>query len=252
MDIHAVVSVLLKEITFLKQENERLTKENAELRAKICQLEDTIALMKGGKNSRSSSTAPSHDLGRSNQKSLRTPSGKKSGGQIGHSGHTLEMVDTPNEIIDHYPAVCQCCGKSLERVSSASCIRRQVVDIPPIEALYIEHRSHVKICPYCKSSNQGIFPEQVQAPIQYGSHVEAMVGYLSVYQSLPYARITHLLRDFFKLPLSEGSVDNFLEKLSNKATIAYEMIQERIQSSEVVGADETGCRVNGKKHWFHV
>jgi transposase len=79
-----------------------------------------------------------------------------------------------------------------------------------------------------------------------------MVGYLSVYQILPYARITHLFRDFFKLPLSEGSIDNFLEKLSNKAHSAYETIRGRIQSSDVVGSDETGCRVKGKKHWFHV
>jgi transposase len=251
-DIERVISDLLKEMSLLRQENERLTQENAELRATIHRLEETISLLKGGKNSRSSSTAPSQDLGRSNQMSLRTPSGKKSGGQIGHSGHTLAMDDTPNETINHLPEVCQCCGQSLENVSSESFIRRQVVDIPPVEALYIEHRAHVKICLFCQSLNQGIFPKQVQAPIQYGPNVEAMTGYLSVYQSLPYARITHLLRDFFKLPLSEGSVDNFLERLSNKATPVYETIQERIQSSPVVGADETGCRVNGKKHWFHV
>jgi len=100
--------------------------------------------------------------------------------------------------------------------------------------------------------NRGVFPQNVQAPIQYGSQVEAMAGYLSVYQSLPYARIKRLFRDFFKLPLSEGSIDNFLEKLSNKATGVYETIRERIHISGVVGSDETGCRVNGKKHWFHV
>jgi len=77
-----------------------------------------------------------------------------------------------------------------------------------VEAIYIEHRAHVKLCPYCRTENQSIFPE--------------------------------------------GSVDNFLEKLSNKATTAYETIREKIQCSLVVGADETGCRVNGKKHWFHV
>ena len=252
LDIQTVVLELQKELPRLREENARLKDEIKALQATVRQLEETIALMKGGKNSRSSSTAPSQDLGRSNQISLRQPSGKKTGGQTGHLGYTLAMSDHPNEIIDHLPAVCEHCGESLEKVSSNSYIRRQIIDIPPIEAIYVEHRAHLKICPCCQWANQGIFPERLKAPVQYGSNIEAMTGYLSVYQSMPYARITHLFRDFFKLKLSEGSVDNFLEKLSNKASIVYETIREKIQSGTVVGADETGCRVNGKKHWFHV
>lgn len=40
--------------------------------------------------------------------------------------------------------------------------------------------------------------------------------------------------------------------MSQKADGAYREIQSRIATEEVVGADEAGCRVNGKKHWFHV
>jgi hypothetical protein len=79
-----------------------------------------------------------------------------------------------------------------------------------------------------------------------------MAGYLSVYQGVPYKRIAALFKDFFGLRLSSGSVDTFLENLSRKSNPVYEEICERISRSEVVGADETGCRVNGKKHWFHV
>jgi transposase len=239
-------------ITISRSEYESLKRENAALHSIIKELENKIAFLMGSRDSRTSSTAPSHDIGRSNTISLRVPSERKSGGQIGHTGHCLHMVDAAHEVIDHFPVVCGCCGESLTETSSVSYTRRQMVDLPPIEPLYIEHRSHVKICPFCRLENQCVFPDSVQAPIQYGSNIEAMVGYLSVYQSLPYARITHLFRDFFKLPLSCGSIDNFLEKLSNKSTSAYETIRKRIQSSEVVGADETGCRVNGKKHWFHV
>jgi hypothetical protein len=79
-----------------------------------------------------------------------------------------------------------------------------------------------------------------------------MSGYLSIYQSLPCKRITHLFKDFFGLRLSTGSVDTFLDHLSLKSDPVYEDIRARIRQSEVVGSDETGCRVNGKKHWFHV
>jgi transposase len=241
-----------KTVTISLLEYEQLKREITELRALILQLQEEIALLKGGRNSRTSSTAPSHDPGRSNQISLRESSGKKSGGQLGHSGSTVCLSEVPDEVIDHYPSVCKHCGQELQSVDSSSFTRRQMIDIPPVLPTYIEHRSHIKNCPLCGFANRGIFPEQIQAPIQYSSRVEAIVGYLSVYQTIPYYRITRLFKDFFKLPLSEGSVDNFLHRLAQKAQPVYEAIRKKLQQSEVVGSDETGCRVNGKKHWFHV
>ena len=44
------------------------------------------------------------------------------------------------------------------------------LDIPPVEAVYIEHRAHTKICPCCHCENQGVFPERVKAPVQYGNN----------------------------------------------------------------------------------
>jgi transposase len=246
-------------ITIPRSEYEQLKRENSELRFAVQQLEllvqelrEEIALLKGGKNSRTSSTAPSHDLGRINNKSLRQPSGKPSGGQVGHTGHHLPLCDIPNEIITHQPHKCEHCGKDLEGVESRFISRRQVVDIPPVLPIYIEHQVHEKICPSCGSKNRGEFPANVQAPIQYGPTIEAKVGYLSVYQSVPYKRICNLFKDFFRLNLSQGSVDNFLNNLAIKSKQKYQNIQSAISASQVVGADETGCRVNGKKHWFHV
>ncbi|MDR2765398.1 MAG: transposase [Tannerella sp.] len=40
--------------------------------------------------------------------------------------------------------------------------------------------------------------------------------------------------------------------MCKKAKAAYEDIRKRIASSEVVGAKETECSVNGHKHGFHV
>jgi len=239
-------------ITISRSEYEEMKREISELRLLVQRLMDEIALLKGGKNSRTSSTAPSQDIGRSNKISLRVSSGRKSGGQPGHSGSTLSMSATPNETIHHYLSVCTHCGKDLQMVDSASFIRRQTVDLPPILPIYIEHRAHTKICPQCHCTNTGLFPEGVQAPVQYGAGVEAMTGYLSVYHALPYKRICQLFRDFFKLRLSQGSIDTFLKNLSRKGESVYEDIRKRIEQSEVVGSDETGCRVNGKKHWFHV
>jgi transposase len=239
-------------VTISLSEYEGLKREIVELRAVIQGLENTIALMQGGRDSRTSSTSPSHDLGRSNRNNLRVSSGKKPGGQPGHFGHSFQMSDTPDEIIDHVPFVCEKCDEPLHDVSGAFYTRRQIFDLPSVRYVCTEHRSHEKLCPLCGFKNKGGFPEGLRAPIQYGPVVEATTGYMSVYQYIPYRRIIQFFKDCFKLPLSEGSIDNFLESLSVKATPAYETIHERIQSVDVVGSDDTGCRVNGKKHWFHV
>ena len=55
----------------------------------------------------------------------------------------------------------------------------------------------------------------------------------------------------FGVPISEGSIDNLLESSMQKALPAYKIIQQKILQSEVIGSDETGCHVGGKKGWFH-
>ncbi len=42
----------------------------------------------------------------------------------------------------------------------------------------------------------------------------------------------------------------FVKAVYKKASPIYETIKQRICSSSVVGTDETGCKVNGKKSWF--
>jgi transposase len=231
---------------FLSQQEEL-----KELRDLVRQLREEIELLKNGRNSKTSSTAPSQDISRSNVQSLRKSNGKKPGGQKGHQGHSLFMSETPDRVIDHFPERCTC-GCHLEKVLSSGQTHRQVVDIPPVKPEYTEHRSHHKVCPDCGRVNAGLYPPGVNAPIQYGPNVKSIVSYMSVYQYLPYKRMSTFFKDMFSLPLSEGSIDSILEEMSQKTEVAYNTIRERIIESEVVGSDETGCRVNGRKHWFHV
>ncbi len=63
--------------------------------------------------------------------------------------------------------------------------------------------------------------------------------------------MTVLLKDLFGLSISEGSIDNLLERSAQKALPIYHTIQQKIQQSEVVGSDETGTSFEGKKGWFH-
>jgi hypothetical protein len=85
----AVISVIQRLETIIEEQSIRI----AELEERVKVLESRL-----NQNSRNSSRPPSTDFSfkdKPTPKSLRKKSGKKPGGQEGHSGTTLEMVDDP-------------------------------------------------------------------------------------------------------------------------------------------------------------
>ena len=81
---------------------------NAVLQARVEELEARLA-----KDSHNSSKPPSSDGLARKTKSLRRRSGNKPGGQIGHRGETLRLVATPDEVVEHRPAICVGCQTPL-------------------------------------------------------------------------------------------------------------------------------------------
>lgn len=221
-----------------------------DLQQEVKLLREQIELLKNGRNSKTSSTPPSQDIGRSNQKNLRNPSTRKPGGQPGHEGSTLEMKEHPDKIIEHRPDYCQLCGEKLDRNSGALVSRKQEIIIPPILPQYIEHQSFGCTCQKCGHETISAMPFYLQANIQYGTEVNAYVSYFSVRQYLSYNRIVEMMRDVFNIPMSEGTVDNMLKGLAQKALPVYEQIKQRVMQSPVIGGDETGVKINGKKGWL--
>jgi len=86
----------------LQAENAVLRSENAALIGRLADLEHRLGL-----NSSNSGKPPCSDGLRKplRVRSLREPSGKKTGGQNGHPGETLRRTETPDATIHHYPKV---------------------------------------------------------------------------------------------------------------------------------------------------
>jgi len=246
--------ILLREENYLlREENKQLHNLVSKLEQRIIELEDLLRKSNIRKNSSNSSMPPSSDMSfpKRNQ-SLREKSGKTTGGQFGHKGTTLKMTDTPDEIIRIEPSYCNHCGNSLEREDRLLQSKRQVIEIPPINPIIIEYQNFMKICPNCGHHQQGGYPEGVNNHIQYGSSVEAAISYFFVYQYMPYKRLKECLKHLFNLAISQGSIENVLNRMSLKAEPVYNRIKELIILSKQNGSDETSVKVNGKKWWIWV
>lgn len=235
-----------------------LQAENASQSQKIKSLEEKVELLLEllqkkvvKKDSHNSSLPPSSDLFTKN-KSLRPVSTRSNGGQPGHKGSTLEMSKKPDKIIDLKSNFCSVCGQSLEAELFILNSKRQVIEIPPTVPIYEEYRQYACQCPTCNHQQLADFPLGVNAPIQYGSTVETLVGYFSVYQLIPYQRLQRLFAQVFSLPVSQGSIGNILERSAQKYDGVYQEIKNQILQSSVVGSDETGAKVNGAKWWIWV
>lgn len=220
------------------------------LEAKIYKLEHELEKYKTRKDSNNSSIPPSKDENRvQHTSSLRQKSDRKVGGQPGHEGKTLEMTQTPDEVIEHRACFCPECGKDLNDQPFEFFGKRQVIDIPPIRQIVTEHKVYRCKCT-CGKVVESEFPDGIDSPVSYGRNIESLVGYLNVRQYLPFKRLQELLHDLMGANISEGGLHCLLNRLAVKGADAYELIRKSVLNSSVIGTDETGMKINGKKHWF--
>lgn len=105
-------------IAELQRQNKKLQQQVNSLQQQVISLQQQIELLKNGRNSNTSSTPSSQDYGRNRQRSLRKKSERKSGGQKGHEGTSLQMKEIPDEIIEHRPDYCNQCGAKLDSNAS--------------------------------------------------------------------------------------------------------------------------------------
>ena len=219
------------------------------LTARVKQLEDRL-----GKDSHNSSKPPSSDglAKKPNPKSLRGKSGRRSGGQPGHPGCTLEFAERPDHTVVHNPEQCQHCGASLEEAPITRTERRQVFDLPPLKLEVTEHQAHTRCCPDCGHDNRGEFPQHVAHRVQYGPRIKGSATYLMHYQLLPFERVSEMMQDLFGASLCEGTLQNTTQQAFTALSDVELSIYKAICNSHLAHFDETGMRIARKLNWLHV
>lgn len=235
---------------------------NTQLQAQVAQLSERVSHLEEQvkQNSQNSSRPPSSE-GFGKSKPLKKGRGpRKRGGQSGHAGHSRDLypIESCAEVIEHYPLECKDCGVALSGEDSEP-YRHQIVELPPITPIVIEHRLHQLECAHCGSMTRSSLPPEVTRS-GYGERLSAVVALLSGAYRQSHQQVKTLLQAVFSIHLSTGSINRLRQEMSEALAIPVQQAHEYVQQEPVLHSDETsfkqgngdGGNITGKRAWLWV
>lgn len=253
----AVVALVEQLVAAFGVQLESVTARVAALEAENAALRSEVQALRGrlGQDSHNSSRPPSSDgpgAPKRVPRSLRGTSGRRPGGQPGHPGVSLALVEQPDRVVVHQPGVCAGCGHALASGPVLRTERRQVIDLPVVRAQVVEHQAETRGCPACGQATTAPFPADVLAPIQYGPGVATLAVYLHQEQLLPIERTGRAMAEVFGCAISNATLERMVARCADAVGGIVAAIKRAVIAAEVVHADETGLSLNGKTAWLHV
>lgn len=199
-------------------------------------------------NSGNSSMPPSSDRPwhRSKKRSLRTDTGRKAGGQIGHKGSTMSIPHEADRVVMLYPPGCEHCCRRDECESDGmfSCAeKRTVVDMEVVTTVTEYRALRRSPCPSAIAEGDvGIFPDGVKAYVQYGDGVAVVAGILDSYGAMSDKRIAEVINGMSGLNMSASTVIAMTERCAEAVAPAMQPIADAVIAGPISYCDETGTK----------
>ncbi len=224
--------------------------------ARVAALEATVKDLteRLQQDSQNSSRPPSSDRAsrKRRERRRRQPSGRRPGGQPGHSGQTRELisVEDVDEVITLKPSSCVTCQHELIGEDPRP-HRHQVIEIPPIRPVVSEYQVHRLGCEVCGDTTVADWPYGTPTGL-IGPRAQAMASLCTGAYRLSKRTTQRVLDDLFGLSLSVGTLSH-LEAATTEALAApVEEARAYVQEQASAHLDETGWREGGKRAWLWV
>jgi transposase len=219
------------------------------LEATITELRNTITQLQAriNQNSTNSSKPPSSDGPTVKPAPPKPPSGKRRGGQPGHS-KAERILLPPDEVHVLKPTTCRDCAQPLTGDDPTPAVH-QVQEIPVVKPHVTEYRCHRLRCPHCGTTTVAAVPSE--ATTGYGPRVQATAALLTGVCRLGKRPVSQLFDDLFGLPISPAMVCKLQHQTAAAlASVADEaLIYTRGQPANV---DETGWKQGRHRAWLWV
>jgi transposase len=90
------------------------------------------------------------------------------------------------------------------------------------------------------------FPDGINAPVQYGPRIAALVTYLLHYQLLPEDRLVELMTDLFSIRLARRDHRPVSRTYAARLQDFVTAVRDLVVGAPVKLMDETGFRIGGQ------
>jgi len=220
--------------------------------ARIALLEERLAALEERvkQTARTSSRPPSSDPPSAPPRRRQAPSGRPTGGQVGHEGHGRRLL--PTEQVDHIVEVkseaCARCGAPLGGEDGEPA-RHQVTELPRIVPVVTEYQRHTVTCGACGTATAAPGPATM-SPGRFGPRTQATVAYLAGRLGISQRDVAEVLAVLFHLDLSLGRVAALEQQASAAVAGPVAEAQAYVQQQPAVNADETGWRAGRQRMWL--
>jgi transposase len=152
----------------------------------------------------------------------------------------------PTELIELHPEKCSCGCRALEHEEPYYV--HQVIELPEIKALV----SHVVLyrgrCRACGKAVKAHVPREQRTG--FGPRFCAMVAELAAVHGNSRRAVQDFLFSVVGVPISQGAVQNILDRVSRATRPHYEAIGQAVRSAPVNHIDETSWKRKGALEWL--
>jgi len=158
-----------------------------------------------------------------------------------------EKVDRTVEV--DAPCICPVCqaNTDLSQTKTSSYRQEDIVLCP--QTIVTEYTHTSAWCPTCKKQVDRVLDGELhRAPIEPNAKVAAL--FLRHELRLSYRQVSRAMSTLFGLDFVPASTLGFEKKTRQNATPVYDDLMDKIRSCDLVHADETHWREDGKSHFI--
>ena len=152
---------------------------------------------------------------------------------------------TPTQRVEHVMENCPDCWTHL--TGGWTQRTREVIELPVAPVQVTEHVYIARTCPACR--RRCTPPAELDSVVlgqqPLGVNLLSLIATLREEGRLPFRTIQRYLDTVHQLRLSVGAIMSAIHRTAQRAQPAVAAILDRIHTSPVVHADETGCRQSG-------
>lgn len=173
---------------------------------------------------------------------------RKPGRKAGHAGVSRRLPDHIDRVIEQTLEACPDCHDTLS--VSQEVIEHTQEDLIPARVEVTLFRRHRYFCKGCgKIMTAPYAPDEIPNS-RIGPNALIHMALLKYHHALPGNKIVELFQELAGFRISEGAIQQALQRLAEWLKVERGAVLKAIQKSPQIYIDETGWKVNGKGHWL--